>query len=76
LTRQINAVFEVPVTVAEKTCEPKVRTLTGEPAPAITTLTLEPVWIVTVAESDFVASANDTAVTVTVGGTGTDVGAM
>jgi hypothetical protein len=48
----------------------------GRIGAGITTLTLEPAWIVTVEESDFVGSAKETAVTFTVGGFGTVVGAI
>src|SRR5512140_2952818 len=75
LTFQVTAVFEVPVTVAEKGREPKVGTVTREPLPAMATLTEEPIRMVTVAVPDFVESARAVAVMVTAAGLGTIVGA-
>ncbi len=69
---QVTAVFVVPVTVAVNGCEAAVATLTevGERETATGAIT------VTVAEADLVASACEVAVTVTVAGLGTALGAV
>jgi hypothetical protein len=76
LTIHVTAVFDVPVTVAENACDPKVGTATTAECPETTTWTPEPAWIVTEAVAVFVRSENEAAVTFTVAGDGTDVGAM
>src|SRR5882757_4772451 len=74
LTCQVTAVLLVFCTVAANCCVPPAPTVadTGE----IVTLTTAGGVTVTWAEADFVASAWDTAVTVTVAGFGTTAGAV
>src|SRR5204863_109664 len=74
LTCQVTAVLLVFCTVAVNCCVPPAPTVadTGE----IVTLTTAVGVMVTCAEADFVGSACDTAVTVTVAGFGTTAGAV
>jgi hypothetical protein len=65
-------VFTVPVTLAMNCCFPPVTT----PAEAGDTETATGGNTVTVAEADLLASACEVAVTVTVGGVGTALGAV
>jgi hypothetical protein len=74
-TCQVTAVLGWPLIVAENCCVVKTSTV----AVLGLTATVPPVWLVTVtvAEADFVGSATDVAVTVTVGiGAGTVAGAV
>ena len=72
LTNQLTAIFEDPVTVAMKVCVMPVCTLAL--AGVIDTAT--GAAMVTCAEADFVVSAAEVAVTVTVAGEGTELGAV
>jgi hypothetical protein len=71
-TLQVTAVFVVPVTVAVNCCVCPTGTLIAEGK----TDTLTFCVTMTVAESDFVGSATDVAVTVTWGGEGGVEGAV
>jgi hypothetical protein len=73
-TVQFTAVLAVPTTVAENCCCPPTAMLAalGETATEIA----EAVWMVTEAVPDFVASANEVALTVTVAGLGAVAGAV
>jgi hypothetical protein len=73
-TSQVTAVFDVPVTVAVNCCVPPTTTVADEGETLTATVVDE--TIVTWAEPDFVGSACDTAVTVTVLGFGTFAGAV
>jgi hypothetical protein len=74
LTCQVTEVSEVALTVAMKVWE--WPTVTDTLAGITDTLTGLPPVMVTVAEADFVSSALETAVTVTVAGDGTAAGAV
>ena len=73
-TSQVTAVFDVPVTVAVNCCVPLTATVADEGETL--TATVVDGTMVTCAEPDFVGSACDTAVTVTVLGFGTFAGAV
>ena len=71
-TLQVTAVFVVPVTVAVNCCEAAVATFVEVGETETTTGAIT----VTVAEADLVGSACEVAVTVTVAGLGTALGAV
>ena len=73
-TSQVTAVFDVPVTVAVNCCVPFAATVAGEGETL--TLTMAGETMTTAADADFVESACETAVTVTVLGFGTFAGAV
>ena len=73
-TSQVTAVFDVPVTVAVNCCAPFAATVAGEGETL--TLTMAGATMTTAADADFVESACETAVTVTVLGFGTFAGAV